>query len=179
MCLKRFIYLFCKILSFYQTSINAFTEHPLTSKASRNGNVVQGHSFNGLYEAEKLDVFLLKSSCSRLWFKGPQNASSQKSAASVSNLNASNAKYKSDIARSSSDIDPPKTPESRLTDLRALNSSAADSTRSVAWSHSKGGSTPPTSDPIPIEQDEDEDVVMLSNEGNHVTSIKSVSNIYI
>jgi DNA mismatch repair protein MSH6 len=109
--------------------------------------------------------------------KTPAAKPLQKSAASVSN--ASNAKYKSDIARSSSDIDPPKTPESRLTDLRALNSSAADSTRSVAWSHSKGGSTPPTSDPIPIEQDEDEDVVMLSNEGNHVTSIKSVSNIYI
>jgi hypothetical protein len=60
-----------------QTSINAFTEHPLTSKASRNGNVVQGHSFDGLFEAEKLEIFLLKSSCSRRWLKGPKNASIQ------------------------------------------------------------------------------------------------------
>ena len=99
----------------------------------------------------------------------------EESVTSVSS--ASNANYKSDIPCSSSEIDPPKTPESRLTDLRALNSSAAGSTRSVTWSH-KAGSTPPTSDPIPIEQDEDEDVVMLSSEKNHVTSIKSVS-IYI
>jgi DNA mismatch repair protein MSH6 len=105
--------------------------------------------------------------------KAPKTPGSiQKSATSASS--ASNAKYKSNIPRSLSEIDPPKTPESRLTDLRALNSSAADSTRSVTWSH-KAGSTPPTSDPIPIEQDEDEDVVMLSSEGNHVTSIKSVS----
>ena len=34
---------------------------------------------------------------------------------------------------------------------------------------------PPTSDPIPMEQDEDEDVIMLSSEKNHVSSIKSVS----
>lgn len=47
----------------------------------------------------------------------------------------------------------------------------------MAWSH-KAGSTPPTSDPIPIEQNEDEDVVMLSNENSHVASIKSVSILY-
>jgi hypothetical protein len=61
-----------------------------------------------------------------------------------------------------------------LTDLRALKSSAAGRTRSVAWSH-KAGSAPPTSDPTPIEQDEDEDVVMLPTEKNHVTSV----SIYI
>ena len=104
--------------------------------------------------------------------KTPAPKPLQKSVTSVSS--ASNAKYKSNIPRSSSEIDPPKTPESRLTDLRALNSSAAGSTRSVAWSH-KAASTPPTSDPIPIELDENEDVVMLSSEENHVTAIKSVS----
>ena len=103
--------------------------------------------------------------------KTPAPKPLRKSVTSVSS--ASNAKYKSNIPRSSSEIDP-KTPESRLADLRALNSSAAGSTRSVAWSH-KTGSTPPTSDPIPTEQDEDDDVVMLSNEENHVTSLKSVS----
>ena len=106
--------------------------------------------------------------------KTPASKPLQKSVTSVSS--ASNAKYKSNVPRSSSEIDP-KTPESRLTDLGALNSSAAGSTRSVAWSQ-KAGSTPPTSDPIPIEQSEDDDVVMLSNEENHVASIKSVS-IYL
>ena len=52
----------------------------------------------------------------------------------------------------------------------------AASTRSVASSH-KTGSTPPTSDPIPI--DEDEDVLMFSDEENQVISIKSVSTIFI
>ena len=104
--------------------------------------------------------------------KSPTSKPLQKSASSVSS--ASDATYNPSIPRSSSEIEPPKTPESRLTDLRALNSSAAGSARSVAWSQ-KAGSTPPTSDPIPIEQDEDEDVVMLSSEKNHVTSLKSVS----
>ena len=39
--------------------------------------------------------------------------------------------------------------------------------RSVAWSH-KAESTPPTSDLIPIEQDEDEDVVMPSTEARKI-----------
>lgn len=106
--------------------------------------------------------------------KTPASKPLQKPVTSVSN--ASNATYKSNIPRSVSVVDSPKTPESRLTDLQALNSSAAGSTRSVASSH-KAGSTPPTSDPIPIEQDEDEDVVMLSSD-KHVTSTKSVS-IYL
>lgn len=87
---------------------------------------------------------------------------------------ASNTKHNSNLPRSPPEIDP-KTPESRLADLRALNSSAAASTRSVASSH-RTGSTPPTSDPIDV--DEDEDVVMLSDDENQVIPIKSVS-VYI
>jgi hypothetical protein len=67
----------------------------------------------------------------------------------------------------------PKIPESCLTDLRALHSSAVASARSVASSH-RTASSPPTSDPIPIDLDEDEDVVMLSGDENQVISIKSV-----
>ena len=94
----------------------------------------------------------------------------QKSVASISN--ASDAKYKPNLPHSSLEMDP-KIPESCLTDLRALHSSAVASARSVALSH-RTASSPPTSDPIPIDLDEDEDVVMLSGDENQVISIKSV-----
>jgi DNA mismatch repair protein MSH6 len=121
---------------------------------------------------KSLKTFFSKAPAGSMTAKTPVSKPLQKSVSSVSS--ASNATYKADTPHSSSEIDPPKTPESRLIDSRALNSSAAGSTRSVAWSH-KAASTPPTSDPIPIEQDEDEDVDMLSSEKNDVTSIKSVS----
>jgi DNA mismatch repair protein MSH6 len=126
----------------------------------------------GSLKQKSLKSFFSKTPAGSKIPKTPAPKLLQKSVTSVSS--ASDAKNKSNIPRSLLEIDP-KTPESRLTDLRALNSSAADSTRSVAWSH-KAGSTPPTSDPIPIEQDEDEDVVMLSSKENHITS---VSNIFI
>ncbi|KAF8815726.1 DNA mismatch repair protein Msh6 [Phlegmacium glaucopus] len=111
------------------------------------------------------------SSASKGMPKTPAGKALQKSVASISST--FNAKYKSNLPLSSPGIDP-KTPESRSNDLRALNSSAAASTRSVASSH-RTGSTPPTSDPIPIDVDEEEDVAMLSGEEIQATSIKSGS----
>ena len=159
-----------------QTSVNAFTHFvntPLTSIRPR----LAAMSSRDTASTDSLKQKSLKSFFSKAPAVGSKTPKTpapkplQKSVTSVSS--ASNAKYKSNIPHSSSEIDPPKTPESSLTDLRALNSSAAGSTRSVAWSN-RAGSTPPTSDPIPIEQDEDEDVVMLSSDKSHVTSIKTV-----
>ena len=123
---------------------------------------------------------LKQKSLTSFFSKGPAVGSTPKTPA-VKTFNpssASNAKYKSNLPSSSPERNP-KTPESRSTDLRALNSSAAASARSATWSHGTG-STPPTSDPIPIDVDEGGDVVMLSDEERQVTSIKSVSTyIYI